>query len=776
MANKSVHNFQTFFNKWIFILIFEIFLRCQAASLNKFCTNPPTIANTLQPKKIQVRLGDSVNYTCKPNYHAFGITTAICGGAEGKKPKWIGPDMTCEKMCGKLPVTKKAYPTVATKASYPPFTEVSYVCKYGRKTLGSATAICRNGKWKPPSFLCIKQCGVPPVVSHALFYPSSNKKQFPEMTKVQYKCSKGYQQGGLSEAWCYQGKWRGPTMECKVNRETLNEMCGEPGHIANGHARVENSPVRHIIYSCANGMQLLGSEVQTCKPDGTWDHKTPTCILKPNYCGLPPTIQDAKHNASLKRPAYADGDVVAFTCIPGFFHMGHHLARCNGKNASWTGLDMTCQPMRCNPPGEIRGGRVEGSEFTYRSRIHFRCNIGHKLIGYEYLMCQENGEWNGAISSCEPITCPPLSKPENGARFGKNLFGSSIKYYCYDGYKLVGSEERMCSENQTWTGTEPRCEPFTCPPLSDPLNGRVNAGVSVNSVATYVCNNGYELQGPQRRICRVKENWTGSEPKCIEKGCLKPAPLYNGYITGSAFTTGSIIFFQCKPGYKFVGRSKSAICLENKKWSIEEPKCYASCMVPDTPELHAYKQDFFEKILFSARDKLEHDSSLEYYCGSGYKPSIPKIVWCNNGTWSLPGVKCVKDNSKLCEIPRDPVNGKVSFEKETSSEMIEPGNVAIFVCEPKFQLMGVSKVVCGPNGRWMDKFPRCVFFKPEILGSCHDPGYPENGYKKSWQESMTVGSSIIFSCRQGYFMSGSSETTCLSTLEWSNPKPKCLRF
>lgn len=56
------------------------------------------------------------------------------------------------------------------------------------------------------------------------------------------------------------------------------------------------------------------------------------------------------------------------------------------------------------------------------------------------------------------ITCPPLSKPENGARFGKNLFGSSIKYYCYDGYKLVGSEERMCSENQTWTGTEPRCE------------------------------------------------------------------------------------------------------------------------------------------------------------------------------------------------------------------------------------------------------------------------------------------------------------------------------
>lgn len=64
-------------------------------------------------------------------------------------------------------------------------------------------------------FFFSEQCGVPPVVSHALFYPSSNKKQFPEMTKVQYKCSKGYQQGGLSEAWCYQGKWRGPTMECK---------------------------------------------------------------------------------------------------------------------------------------------------------------------------------------------------------------------------------------------------------------------------------------------------------------------------------------------------------------------------------------------------------------------------------------------------------------------------------------------------------------------------------------------------------------------------------
>ena len=57
--------------------------------------------------------------------------------------------------------------------------------------------------------------------------------------------------------------------------------------------------------------------------------------------------------------------------------------------------------MRCNPPGEIHGGRVEGSKFTYRSKIHFRCNVGHRLIGRKTLVCQENGEWDGPVSTCE---------------------------------------------------------------------------------------------------------------------------------------------------------------------------------------------------------------------------------------------------------------------------------------------------------------------------------------------------------------------------------------
>ena len=67
-----------------------------------------------------------------------------------------------------------------------------------------------------------------------------------------------------------------------------------------------------------------------------------------------------------------------------------------------------------------------------------------------------------------------------------------------------------------------------------------------------------------------------------------------------------------------------------------------------------------------------------------------------------------------------------------------------------------------------------LFGFPDILGSCEDPGFPNNGYRETWQDSMAVGSTIIYSCHQGYHMSGASKTTCLSTLKWSNPKPKCL--
>ena len=55
-----------------------------------------------------------------------------------------------------------------------------------------------------------------------------------------------------------------------------------------------------------------------------------------------------------------------------------------------------------------------------------------------------------------------------------------------------------------------------CGALTNPDNGRVDTpqGTTLNQVATYSCNSGYELVGDTTRTCQADGIWSGSEPIC----------------------------------------------------------------------------------------------------------------------------------------------------------------------------------------------------------------------------------------------------------------------
>lgn len=56
---------------------------------------------------------------------------------------------------------------------------------------------------------------------------------------------------------------------------------------------------------------------------------------------------------------------------------------------------------------------------------------------------------------------------------------------------------------------------FDCEDLLDPENGRVDTsgGTTEGSVATYTCNEGYNLKGESSRTCTTS-GWSGKEPSC----------------------------------------------------------------------------------------------------------------------------------------------------------------------------------------------------------------------------------------------------------------------
>ena len=144
-----------------------------------------------------------------------------------------------------------------------------------------------------------------------------------------------------------------------------------------------------------------------------------------------------------------------------------------------------------------------------------------------------------------------------------------------------------------------------CPRLTAPANGRVSAPLrTVNSEATYSCNEGYRLDGASTRICQSNSEWSGQEPVCVgafttphrmhimhihylihfnlfqhdcfvsstEVDCGPLPDIPQGRVEFSTTTFNSRANYVCNPGYSIVGTSVRT-CLAVGVWSGREPTC-----------------------------------------------------------------------------------------------------------------------------------------------------------------------------------------------------------
>ncbi|KAI8510753.1 hypothetical protein Bbelb_116690 [Branchiostoma belcheri] len=53
--------------------------------------------------------------------------------------------------------------------------------------------------------------------------------------------------------------------------------------------------------------------------------------------------------------------------------------------------------------------------------------------------------------------CPELPLLNNGNRTEGHLYGNTVTFSCNEGYELIGSENRTCQADQTWSGVQPNC-------------------------------------------------------------------------------------------------------------------------------------------------------------------------------------------------------------------------------------------------------------------------------------------------------------------------------
>ncbi|CAL8268056.1 unnamed protein product [Merluccius merluccius] len=125
-----------------------------------------------------------------------------------------------------------------------------------------------------------------------------------------------------------------------------------------------------------------------------------------------------------------------------------------------------CRLVECPDPHVLQYGTVYPPEVKYfvNNETTYECDSGYRLRGSERRVCLENGKWSGSTPICSRDDvnnhCPDPGIPPGSSRSG-NIFDidDEVIYRCNDAnvMYMVGSKVRTCKEGGEWTGTEPAC-------------------------------------------------------------------------------------------------------------------------------------------------------------------------------------------------------------------------------------------------------------------------------------------------------------------------------
>ncbi|XP_003391963.3 PREDICTED: CUB and sushi domain-containing protein 1-like, partial [Amphimedon queenslandica] len=153
----------------------------------------------------------------------------------------------------------------------------------------------------------------------------------------------------------------------------------------------------------------------------------------------------------------------------------------------------------------------------------------------------------------------------------------------------------------------------------------------------------------------------------------------------------------------------------------------------------------------------QYGARVRYNCNTGYNINGNDIISCLlNGSWSLPTPSCSLVN---CSNPGEPANGYTNDNVFTYQSTVQ------YHCNEGYQLSGDSSIECTANSNWNNTLPNCA------LINCTNPGTPTNGARTG--VNFFYNSTVSYSCKTGYNLTGAASITCNATGLWSAPAPSC---
>ncbi|KAH3829240.1 hypothetical protein DPMN_131234 [Dreissena polymorpha] len=488
-------------------------------------------------------------YTCDAGYtlsSGDAVRTCQASGA------WSGTLPVCTiNNCGNLTAIANGH--VLTVEGTTAGAVAQYVCNQGYQIMGFANRTCGNdGNWigVPPSCK-ILDCGNVPTVQFGTLSYSPNTEYG---SSVIYSCdsASGYGLDGVTSRVCEAtGKWSATQPSCKL----LD--CGAPKPLQNGRYTHGNTVVNHTVtYSCNTGYGLVGDPTVECQTTGYWG-TLPTCSLD---CANAPTVS---HATVVVPSGTLVGAHATYTCNSGYVLSGSAAIQCQ-IDGEWSKLPICyIVTIAYNQPC-MSTSQCSTDQSTCRSDS-----------GQNKCLCAASGEmYDVQTDTCLKV-CGALPDIMYGTVVNPTIpsAGQIAVYSCNAGYALDGTSIRTCQSNGQWSSSEPECT-FGCPYPESPLNGYANVsdGIVAGNRLQYWCMTGYTLVGEEFRICEDDSTWSGVEPKCAIE-CEELPPIENGYIDKSAGSwEGATVIYVCNNDYALVGDSTRS-CEYTGKWSGLAPTC-----------------------------------------------------------------------------------------------------------------------------------------------------------------------------------------------------------
>ncbi|XP_078604002.1 uncharacterized protein LOC144877825 isoform X2 [Branchiostoma floridae x Branchiostoma japonicum] len=122
-----------------------------------------------------------------------------------------------------------------------------------------------------------------------------------------------------------------------------------------------------------------------------------------------------------------------------------------------------------------------------------------------------------------PDQCPPLLAPANGAVSGSSLPEGVATFTCDEGYNLDGASTTTCQADLSWSDDNPTCNIVQCPLITVQAPVILSSGGSPYSYqdeVTFSCAEGYSLDGAASVTCQASGTWSDVVPTCNDiDGC-----------------------------------------------------------------------------------------------------------------------------------------------------------------------------------------------------------------------------------------------------------------